>query len=34
MKIMFKDEKAGDVLKALTSKSIDTKSLANITDFI
>jgi len=33
-KIMFKDEKAGNVLKALTSKSVDTESSASITDFI
>jgi hypothetical protein len=33
-KIMFKDEKAGNVLKALTSKSVDTESLVSIIDFI
>ena len=32
-KIMFKDEKAGNVLKALTSKSADL-NLTSITDFI
>lgn len=33
-KIMFKDEKAGNVLKELTSKSVDPKNLASLTDFI
>jgi len=33
-KIMFKDEKAGNVLKALTSKSADPENSISITDFI